>query len=236
MAVEDPGLAVVTGASSRIGRAVAAMLAELGHDLALFGRDAERLAEARDGCVGRGAACYPFDLTEPSAMAEAVQRMRRDQGEPRVLVHCAGLFDWADPVQADPATWARLLEVNLGAAMRLTYALVPALLGHPSSAVVCLGAAAGYQGFANNAAYVAAKHGLLGFGRALFQDLRDRGVKVSVVSPGLVAAGASLTLDPALHSRFLRPEDVAEAVRYVLGSSATACPIEIRLEPQRTPS
>ena len=90
--------------------------------------------------------------------------------------------------------------------------------------MVFIASAAGHRAFANNAAYVASKHGLVGFGRALFLDLRDRGVKVSLVSPGLVAAGASLAMPNARPEHFLRPEDVAEAVRYVLASPPGACP------------
>ncbi len=126
------------------------------------------------------------------------------------------------------------MDLNLLPAMQLTRVLVPSLLSHGSSAAILV-TSAGHHGFANSAAYVASKHGLVGFGRALFLDLRDKGTKVCVVSPGLVAAGASLTLDANRHERFLRPEDVASAMRYVLATSVAACPTEIRLEPQRTP-
>ncbi len=162
-------------------------------------------------------------------------RLREAQGEPGVLVYAAGLFDWAVPAEADRATWARLVEVNLTAAMRLTHMLLPGL-AQPGGAVVLIASGAGQQGFANNAAYVASKHRVVGFGRALFQEIRDQGTKVSVISPGLVAAGAALALDERLHPRFLRPEDVADAVLYVLSSAPSACPTEIILETQLTPT
>lgn len=127
------------------------------------------------------------------------------------------------------------MDVNINAPMRLSRLLIPSLTLHSSSAIVFIGASAGHQGFAHNAAYVASKHGVAGFGRALFLDLRDSGVRVCVISPGLVAAGSALAMDPALHDRFLRPTDVAGAVRYVLSAAPTACPTTIYLEPQRSP-
>ncbi len=230
------GVAVVTGASGPIGAAIARMLGERGHDLVLLGRDPERLAQTEAACGAGRALVLPCDLGRPEAVDAAVQRLRAEAGAPRVLVHAAGVFDWASAEAADPEAWAGLMQVNLLSVMRLTAALAPALLSHPGSAVVLVASMAGHQAFANNAAYVASKHGLVGFGRALFLDLRDRGVKVSLVSPGLVAAGASLSMPGGRPERFLRPEDVAEAVRYVLDSSPGACPTEIRLEPQLTPT
>ncbi len=180
-------------------------------------------------------ATYAVDLTDDEAMEQAVAGLQAEQGEARVLVRAAGLFDWAPADEADVGAWARLVDLNLTVVMRLTRLLLPSLLSHAQSAVVLIASAAGHQGFANNAAYVASKHGVVGFGRALFLDLRDRGTKVCVISPGLVAAGASLTLPAHLHPRFLRPEDVAAAVRYVLATAPSVCPTEIHLEPQRTP-
>lgn len=230
-------LAIVTGASSRIGRAIAEMLSRTGHHLALFGRDRDRLEDTRRACAQAGVEVrtYAFDLASDTETSSAVARVLDQQGKPRVLVHAAGLFDWAAPEQADRTTWGRLVEVNLTAAMRLTHMLVPTLVGQDRSAVVFIASGAGHQGFANNAAYVASKHGLVGFGRALFLDLRDKGTKVSVISPGLVAAGAALGLDERLLHRFLQPDDVADAVHYVLSTAPRACPTEIHLQPQQTP-
>jgi NADP-dependent 3-hydroxy acid dehydrogenase YdfG len=235
MTETSQGLAVVTGASSAIGGAIATASSEEGYDLALLGRDSERLRGVREACRMGRATAYAVGLTDDAAMEQVVEGLRAEQGEPCVLVHAAGLFDWAPADKADVDAWARLVDLNLTAVMRLTRLLLPSLLSHAQSAVILIASAAGHQGFANNAAYVASKHGVVGFGRALFADLRDRGTKVSVISPGLVAAGASLTFPAHLHPRFLQHEDVAAAVRYVLATAPGACPTEIRLEPQRTP-
>lgn len=147
----------------------------------------------------------------------------------------AGLFDWAPADEADPAVWSDLVHVNLLAAMRATRLIIPDLIASSSASLVFIASLAGLDVFAGNAAYVASKHGLVAFARAVFLDVRDRGVKVSAVCPGLVDAGASSVFPAEQRASFLRPDDVADAVLYVINASPSACPTEIRLEPQRDP-
>jgi NADP-dependent 3-hydroxy acid dehydrogenase YdfG len=230
MAVDQ---ALVVGGSSAIGRAVAAELAGLGLRLTLWGRDPDRLAASAQACGGRVDA---VELTDAAAVAGAVERLTAG-GPLRAVVYAAGVFDWAPADQADVAAWEEVLTVNLTAAAVLTRLALPALIAAAPSALVYLGSGAAHQAFATNAAYVASKHGLAGLARATFLDVRDRGVKVSLVSPGLVAAGAGL-LSPAgrrAPEHLLAPEDVAAAVRFVVTFPARGCPTEIRLQPQRTP-
>ena len=104
----------------------------------------------------------------------------------------AGVFDWAPADQADPEAWQLLLTTNLTAAAVPTALVLPQLIEAAPSALVYIGSGAGRRVYANNAAYVASKHGLAGLAGlagATFLDVRDRGVKVSVVSPGLVGGG-----------------------------------------------
>lgn len=85
-----------------------------------------------------------------------------------------------------------------------------------------------------NAAYVASKHGLLGFAGSVFEDVRNKNIKVCTICPGLVNAGASLALqkEPA---ELIQPEDVADAVEFVLKFPINACPTEIVIQPQLDP-
>jgi NADP-dependent 3-hydroxy acid dehydrogenase YdfG len=105
------------------------------------------------------------------------------------------------------------------------------------STLIHLGSGAGRQAYPFNAAYVASKHGLTGLARATFLNLRDAEVKVSLISPGMVAAGGGLA-SPTGRSwlqELLAVDDVVAAVRFVLSSSRSCCPTEIQLQPQRTP-
>ena len=229
--------ALVVGASSDIGGAVAVELARCGYDLRLWGRDRERLARTERLCRELGPATSAVvDLGRAEEVQGGLDDIEAD-GPLGAVVYAAGAFDWAPADEADPAAWERVLGVNLTAAAVLARLALPALLRAAPSSLVFLGSAAGSRVFANNAAYVASKHGLAALSQAIFLDVRDRDVKVSVVSPGLVAAGNGL-LSEAGSTRpheLLSASDVAAAVRFVVTFPARGCPTEILLEPQRTP-
>ena len=228
--------ALVIGGSSRIGAAIGRTLAALGHDVTLWGRDAHRLDLAAEQIrtAGGRAGSRMVDVRDRAALREAAEQVLAG---PRLaaVVWAAGLFDWADADRAEPDTWDQLFDVNLVAAAAATRLLLPGLLAGAPSSLIYLGSGASRQAFAHNAAYVASKHGLAGLAGAVWLDVRDRGVKVSLISPGLVAAGAGLRSpqgqsDP---EQLLQPEDVAAAVRFVVTFPDRGCPTEIRLEPQR---
>ena len=230
--------ALVVGASSSIGRAIAAVLSGMGYSLILWGRNEAELEETARLCrlVGAGVAIDCVDVTDTPAMSVAVDKIRL-QGNIKVVVWLAGTFDWGPADDADPLVWRRLLDVNLTAAAVLTPMVLPALIEAAPSTLVFIGSGASRQVFANNAAYVASKHGLAGLAGATFLDVRDRGVKVSLVCPGLVAAGAGM-LSEAGRLRpdsLLSPADVAAAVGFVVSFPGTGCPTEIQLQPQRSP-
>ncbi|HEV2887269.1 MAG TPA: SDR family NAD(P)-dependent oxidoreductase [Jatrophihabitans sp.] len=227
--------ALVIGGSSQIGAAIGRVLAGLGHHVMLWGRDPNRLEQAAGTIrhAGGRAAGMVVDVSDRTALRGAAEQFT---GSPlTAVVWAAGLFDWADADQAEPDTWDRLFDVNLAAAAAATRLLLPALLAGSPSSLIYLGSAASRQPFAHNAAYVASKHGLAGLAGAVWLDVRDRGVKVSLVSPGLVAAGAGLgsPQGQAGPEQLLQPEDVASAVRFVVTFPERGCPTEIRLEPQR---
>ncbi|CAN5659338.1 hypothetical protein BH18ACT2_BH18ACT2_04320 [soil metagenome] len=170
------------------------------------------------------------DVASEAKMDEARETARVDH-----VVWAAGAFDWARADVADADAWANLVHINLVAAMRTTRLVLPDLVAAGGGSLVYIASLAGLDVFANNAAYVASKHGLVAFARAVFLDVRDHGVKVCAVCPGLVDAGATTGFPSEQRGLFLRPSDIADAVLYVVTSSATACPTEIRLEPQLDP-
>jgi len=230
--------ALVIGASSAIGSAIAVELSSLGLGVSLWGRDSGRLDEAAAACGQAGPSAHTaiVDVTDHAAMASAVDVVT-GRGPLRAVVYAAGLFDWALGDVADPSVWTQLFAVNLTAAAVATTLVLPPLIAAAPSSLVYIGSGAAHEIFANNAAYVASKHGLAGLAGATFLDVRDRDVKVSLVSPGLVAAGAGL-YSPAGQSKpeqLLAPADVAAAVRFVVTFPARGCPTEIHLHPQRQP-
>jgi NADP-dependent 3-hydroxy acid dehydrogenase YdfG len=214
--------ALVVGASSDIGAAVVTGLGADGYDCLEWGRDAARLGPRSD----------LVDLRRPEQVRAAVDRL---PGRLDVVVYAAGLFDWAPADEGDPDVWDELVAVNLAAAMRVTRGVLPALLAAAPSSLVLIGSTAARTPFAGNPAYVASKHGLAGFARSVLLDVRDRDVSVTLLSPGLVAAGAGLRAPGVRPDELLQPDDVAAAVRWVVATPPHVCPVEIDLQPQRSP-
>ena len=182
------------------------------------------------------------DVTDPDAVAaglaeldamttDAAPGVVRQQLD--VVVWAVGIFEWGPADRADPEGWARLLEVNLGAAARATPQILRRLRRTPGSSLVFIGSGAAHRVFPDNAAYVASKHGLAALAAASFLDVKKHGVRVSVVSPGLVAAGAGLLSPQATDepTALLQPEDVAGAVDYVVSFPGRGCPVLIELQP-----
>ena len=217
--------ALVVGGSSAIGAAVARALSADGYECLLWGRDEERLA-------GTGLPWDVVDLRHPTGVEAALARLPERLS---AVVYAAGLFDWAPADVGDPDVWDDLVTVNLAAAMRVTRGVLPALLAAAPSALVLVGSGAARTAFPGNPAYVASKHGLAGFARSVFLDVRDRDVAVTLLSPGLVAAGAGLGAPGVRPDQLIQPDDVAAAVRWVVGTPANVCPVEVELQPQRTP-
>jgi NADP-dependent 3-hydroxy acid dehydrogenase YdfG len=236
------GQALVVGASSEIGAAIAGALVPFADRVVLWGRDEHRLRAAAVRCQRRPTGrpqesplevvTRVVDVTDREAMAAGLEELRA-AGPLRTVVWAAGAFDWAPAQAADPARWGTLADVNLAAPMVFTAMVAKDLVAGAPAALVYIGSRAGHASFPNNAAYVSTKHGLVALARATYLDLRAHAVKVSVVSPGMVAAGATLgaPLTDEQRAQLLRPEDVAAAVTFVVGFPDHGCPTEIHLQP-----
>jgi short-subunit dehydrogenase len=190
--------ALVTGASSGIGRATAAALAARGARVIALGRDRARLE-------GVGERQIVWDLAEPGAVADEIGRLD-------VLVNNAGV-GWAGPLAETPDV-ERLVAVNLVAPILLTRALLPGMLERGRGHIVNVASIAGFVGPREEAVYAATKGGLIAFTESLRYELRGSGVGVTLVAPGVVATpfferrGRPYT---RAWPRPISPERVAEA-------------------------
>ncbi|ROR66709.1 SDR family oxidoreductase [Agrococcus jenensis] len=228
--------AVVVGASSEIGRAIAEYFASRGLALHLWGRDRDRLAQTGIACEAAGAGAISetvVDLEDAEQLRAAVAGVVESGQSIVGLVWAAGQFQWGRFDTVDPAGAESVLTTTFTAAVTTTQLLLPSLIAAAPSTVVFVGSGAGRQAYADNAAYVAAKHGIRGFAEALHLDVCDEGVTVGIVSAGLVTAGAG-QFAPAARERpdaMLRPIDIARAVQFIAESPANVCPTEIVLRP-----
>jgi NADP-dependent 3-hydroxy acid dehydrogenase YdfG len=204
--------AVVTGASRGIGRAVAKRLARDFHIVATARRDDALRLLATEITADR-ATCTPLvvDLRDGPAVENALGATEAD-----VLVNNAGVMTKKPFMELSPEEWHEMVDVNLNALYHVTRAVLPGMVARGSGHVVIIGSIAGRSAFVGGTCYAATKHAVMGFSESLLLEVRDRGVKVSVVMPGSVATDMIGSESDA--TWMLRPRDVAEAVAQVIAT------------------
>jgi len=182
------GAAVVTGAASGIGEALARQLAERGSNLVLVDRDAARLAEVADDIrsarPGLAIDTYVVDLSDDDATGRLAETLATEHPETTLLINNAGvaLGGRFDQVTLEEFDW--VMAVNFRAVIRLTHALLPALKAHPGAHLVNVSSVFGIFAPAGQAAYAASKFAVRGFSEAVRHELAENGIGVTVVHPG----------------------------------------------------
>jgi NAD(P)-dependent dehydrogenase (short-subunit alcohol dehydrogenase family) len=178
-------VAVVTGAGSGIGRAVAARLAAEGARVAALDVAADNLASTVAGITDGGgtAAAFACDVTSESSVAETTTALAERLGPPTVVCNVAGVGGFYNTVDMPTERWDQILAVNLTGPFLVCRAALPYLLEHGGS-IVNVASNTALMGQAYSAAYCASKAGLLMFSKALAAEFLSRGVRVNVVAPG----------------------------------------------------
>jgi 3-oxoacyl-[acyl-carrier protein] reductase len=239
----DPPLhdqvALVTGAGRGIGRAIALRLAQAGCRVAALARSGPELEETVAAATDAGAApvlALQADITHDAELEQTVRLIIERLGRIAILVNNAGFAPPRSTVlKTSLADWDRTLATCLRAPMVLSRLVLPDMLAHGHGAIVNIASIAGKRGRAGEAVYAAAKFGLLGFTQSLFEEVREHGIKVAAVCPGLVDTDLIPPNTRVDRAKFLQPADVAEAVIHILTAPLRACPTELILEPQFDP-
>ncbi len=178
-------VAVVTGAGSGIGRAVATRLAAEGAKVAALDVAVDNVASTVAGITEHGGTACPFtcDVTSESSVTEAVTALVEQLGPPTVVCNVAGVGGFYNTVDMPTARWDQILAVNLTGPFLVCRTTLPHLLEHGGS-IVNVASNTALMGQAYSAAYCASKAGLLMFSKALAAEFLSRRVRVNVVAPG----------------------------------------------------
>jgi NAD(P)-dependent dehydrogenase (short-subunit alcohol dehydrogenase family) len=222
----DGQTALVTGATSGIGRATANALAGAGATVIVHGRDAERggevVAELREG--GADAWFLAAELTDP----DQVRELARAAGEVDILVNNGGLSAFGPSAELDPQRYEAMFAANVQAAFLLVASLAPGMASRGRGAVVTVSSMAGRVGLPGGAAYGGTKGALEAMTRAWAAEFGSSGVRVNAVAPGPVFTGTStpreflegLGAATAL-GRVAEPAEIAEAIRFLASPRAS---------------
>lgn len=184
----SPRVALVTGASSGIGAQLARELAARGTTVGLVARRADRLAQVLENCRASSpdSRMWPADLAEPDAAARVVGAATESFGKVDVLVNNAAIPGVRHVTRLDAAEIERVMQVNFHAAVRLTLALLPQMLGLRTGTIVNVSSLGGRLGILRESAYCASKFALCGWSESLALDLWETGVTVKLIVPGPV--------------------------------------------------
>ncbi len=225
------GAAVISGAGSGIGRAVALALAERGYPLVLLGRRAEPLAATLRAAGSQGIAVVT-DVRDGSAVRLAVEQGISAGFRPQVVVPSAGVACVAPFGELAPETWRESLETNLLGAVFLYRACLPDLLQSGGHLFSLLSVAA-KRGFPNWSAYAASKWGLRGAVAALREELAGSAVRITEIYPGATDSPLWETV-PGEWNRgsMISPEAVAKGIVWALEADSTTSVEEIHLQPR----
>lgn len=214
-------IAIVTGASSGIGRAVAYELAGNGVKLVLTGRSADRLASLAED-LDTEVIVVPADMTSPKDIRLIVERAFSKFGRIDILLANAGIYIAGDVIDGEPDAWDQLISTNVTGVFRLVHAALPYLIAQRAGDVLVTSSISGHQAIHWEPIYSASKHAIQSFVHGLRRQLLTTGIRVGAVAPGMVLNELWGMTDPAEidqkagQGAGLRSEDVAEAILFML--------------------
>ncbi len=194
---------ILTGAASGIGRAAAEQLAAKSRVLALVDVHADGLHEVVAKCQKHSPQTRSFgcDVGDQSAVERVYEKIREELGAPGILINCAGIGRFAPFLEIEPAEWERMFHVNVMGAVFFTRAVLPGMLAAGEGLIINVSSRMAIDPHPNTTAYAASKAAILAFSKALAMEVKDRGIKVTLLAPG----GAKTNIATPKHEGYLEP-------------------------------
>ncbi len=231
-------VALITGGGTGIGAATAEELAGIGLRVVVVGRRPQPLEDvvARIKARGGEAMCFPADVASYQAMAEVADRTAEHFGRIDLLVANAAMHDVSTVDAGDPARWSQLIQTNIMGVLNVVRAVLPLMYRRGSGHVVVVSSVSGRVTYVGETVYVSSKHATTAFADCLRQEASPRGIRVTLVEPGLVdtpmadnpyAAELKKTVEP------LTAADCARVIRFAFEQPPNVCISEIVVRPAK---
>jgi 3-oxoacyl-[acyl-carrier protein] reductase len=225
-------VALVTGASRGIGRAIALALGQAGAYVVINYRGNQEAAESTleelHGTGGQGELCR-FDVADESEVDAAIKRIVDGQGKIDILVNNAGVTSDTLLIRSKAQDWDQVIGTNLRGTVLCTKSVCRAMIRQRYGRIVNLSSVVGQTGNVGQSIYAATKAGILGFTKSIARELASRGITVNAVAPGFIETEMTANLSPQLQEEFLRSiplgrfgrsEEVAQLVVFLTGPGA----------------
>lgn len=215
---------IITGGSEGVGAAAARMFADAGANLMLVARGKKKLEKIAEELRDKARVeIFAMDVSDPDACVDVFKKAEFEFGRVDILVNNAGFHQRGPAESVDTSDLGKMIDVNLKAPIVLTRIALPYIREAGGGAIINVGSLAGRTYVPNSAAYSASKNGLRAFTYSLFEELRDSGIKIAVVSPGPIATGFILAdIDRTSDVTFSQPmstaEEVAQAILDLCGN------------------
>lgn len=235
-------IALITGGSRGIGRAIALKLADEGCDVAVVYAGNEAAASATVAEIeekGVRAAAFKCDVSDAAQAIDTVNQVIETLGTPDVLVNNAGIIRDGLAMRMKPEDFAAVIDTNLNGAFHMIRACLPAFVRRRSGRIVNIASVSGMMGNAGQANYAASKAGLIGLTKTVAREVAARGITVNAVAPGFIETDMTKSMSEAAlkkgveavpMGRIGKPEDVANAVAFLASDAAsyiTGCVLKV---------
>jgi NADP-dependent 3-hydroxy acid dehydrogenase YdfG len=228
-------IAVITGAGRGIGRAIAIELGQLGAKVVLAARSRKEL-EATATAIGEKACVMPTDVRKKDELQRLFEQVTTTVGQVDILVNAAGLGIFGPVVDFSDEDYEIIIETNLRGIFFACRFVLPSMIERKRGHIINIASIAGKVGSANRAVYCASKFGVVGFTESLAEEVRQYGIRASVICPGSTNTRfSSSETSGKSKERMLRPEDVAHAVRMIVTQEPNSFISEIIMRPTQKP-
>ncbi len=228
-------VALVTGATEGIGRALAFALGKAGWSVGVCARTGARVTDLlRDlAAADVTAAGLPCDVSDAAQVEALMAHVTERLGSIDTLINNAGVLYGKPILELTLEEWDRTFAVNMRALFLMSRAVIPSMRERGAGNIVNIASLAGRNGFAGGTAYSASKHAVLGFSKSLMMEERKNGIRVIAVCPGSVATPmlADQPMLPVNADRILQPEDVANTIVAALELPNRAMVSELDIRP-----
>jgi 3-oxoacyl-[acyl-carrier protein] reductase len=225
-------VAVVTGASRGIGRAIALTLCRANFDIVVASPEIERneqVAEEIRACSGE-AITMNLDVTSAESVKEVFAKVLKDKTRIDVLVNNAGITRDGLSMRMKQADWDLVMDINLNGAFRCVQQVLPGMMRNRYGRIINIASVVGQAGAAGQANYAASKGGMIAMTKALAQEMGSRGITVNAIAPGYIETDMTKVLPDEVKAKILaqvplgrigQPEDIANAVKFLAGEESS---------------